>query len=113
MDFQDAPVVVKPTAGGVRVAIVGAVHTNTAWLERELEKVIGAKPSAVELDLARMPFLSSSGLGVLVTFRRAVLNYGGTFRVVAVTKAVFGTLKFAHLDGVFQIDPVVVGEGER
>lgn len=108
MDIQDAPVVVTATASGVRVALVGAVHTNTAWLERELTKVVERKPAEVELDLSKLPFLSSSGLGVLVAFRRNVINAGGVLKVVAVQRAVFGTLKFAHLDGVFKIDPAVV-----
>ena len=112
MDLQEAPVAITPTALGFHVAIIGSVHTNTAWLERELEKVVSAKPREVELDLLRLRFLSSSGVGVLVAFRRGIVNSGGSLRVVAVQKTVFGTLRFAHLDELFKIDPAVVADGE-
>ena len=108
MDFQSEPVVVTATPGGLRVAIRGPVHTNTAWLDDELNKVVAAKPKHVDLDLGAMNYVSSVGLGSLVALRNRITTAGGTLRVVAIQSQVLGVFKYAYLDKVFQIEPGVV-----
>jgi anti-anti-sigma factor len=105
MDVQNDPISVTRIADGCHVAILGPIHTNVAWLESAFAKIIAAKPKVVELDLAKMPFTSSLGLGVLVSFRNAVAGYGGDLTTVAVNDHVLKTIKFAYLQGLLKIGP--------
>jgi anti-anti-sigma factor len=108
MEFQDAPVVVTEIPDGYRVTTVGAIHTNTLWLERELKKVLDAKPKRVELDLSKTEYVSSWGLGVLMSLRTGVTNQGGTFRITAIRKDVLSTMRYASLHQIFEVEPGVV-----
>ena len=108
MDFQTAPIVVKPIADGVRVALSGPIHTNTAWIERELDKVVAQKPKLVELDLSGTDHISSLGLGILVKLHNGVKTGGGTLRIVKVLPKVKGILRAAYLDRMLVIAPDAV-----
>ena|SRR5258708_4188299 len=108
MDFQEEPVLVSEIDGGFRVSVRGSVHVNTAWLEGELRRVADKKPKLVELDLSATPHVSSAGMGLFLASRRTIAAAGGTFRVVSIQKAVFGSFRFAGLDTVFQIEPSAV-----
>ena len=108
MDFQTAPIVVKPIADGVRVALSGPIHTNTAWIERELDKVVAQNPRHVELDLAGTDHISSLGLGILVKLHNSIKAHGGALRIVRILPKVKGILRAAYLDRMLVIAPDAV-----
>jgi len=108
MDVQNDPIAVSRIPDGLHVAILGPIHTNVSWLESAFQKILAAKPKRVELDLAKMPFLSSMGIGVLVSFRNAVVGSGAEFFTTAVQEPVLGTIKFAYLQGLLKITPETV-----
>jgi anti-anti-sigma factor len=110
MDFQDKPVVITRIDDGFRVATIGSIHTNTEWLEHEFKKVADAKPKLVELDLSKTDYVSSWGLGVLMSLRNGVAKSGGTLRITAIQKEVLNALRYACLHQVFQVSPGVVVE---
>lgn len=113
MDFQSSPIVVTATGERTfRVAISGPIHTNVAWLENELQRIAEGKPARVELDMAGTSFLSSTGVGVLVSFHRHVSEAGGVVQIVAADKNVYSTLRFARLDKVFGIAPSAITQGK-
>src|SRR5258708_6665860 len=105
MDFQVEPVVITPTAEGYLLRVKGSIHINTMWLEGEFKKVIDKKPKLVELDLTETPYVSSAGMTVLIELRKGVVAYGGTLRVIAIQKPVYGALHYAYLDKFLEIDP--------
>jgi anti-anti-sigma factor len=104
MDAQEQPIKVEKTADGYKIAIVGAIHIATAWIESELRKVSEQKPKLVEMDLSGMPFASSIGLGLLIAFRNAIVGGGGQFRITAIQERVLGTIRFAHLQQLMNVD---------
>jgi anti-anti-sigma factor len=112
MDFQTAPIVIKPIADGVRVALSGPIHTNTAWIERELDKVVAQKPRLVELDLSGTEHISSLGLGILVKLHNGLKAGGGTMRIVKILPKIKGILRAAYLDRMLVIAPDAVIEAE-
>lgn len=65
----------------------------------------------VLLDLSRVEFLDSSGLGALVAVRRML--DGRSFELVAPTGPVLRVLRLTRMDTVFPIhpDPAVGGSG--
>lgn len=105
MDAQNDPITVTRITDGCRVSLLGPIHTNVAWLESAFAKITAAKPKLVELDLAKMTFTSSLGIGTLVSFRNAVVGYGGELKTVAVTEPVLKILKFSYLTGLLQVGP--------
>lgn len=100
MDIQDAPAIITTTPDGFVVKVMGAIHTNTAWLEGEFKKVAEAKPARVDIDLAETTFLSSMGIGTVVWLYNKVTEAGGKAKVVAIRKRVLTTLRFAGLDRI-------------
>jgi anti-anti-sigma factor len=104
MDYQDKPVDVAPIPDGYRVSVIGSIHTNVAWLEAELKKVAAHKPKKVEFDLSKMTFVSSMGLGTLVSFRNEILKGGGELKTTAVQKPVMKIIRFAHLQQLLKVD---------
>jgi anti-anti-sigma factor len=113
MDFQTPPIIVKPVADGLRVALSGPIHTNTAWIERELNKVVAQKPKLVELDLSGTEHISSLGLGILVKLHNAIKADGGALRIVKILPKTKSILRAAYLDRMLVIAPDAVIDAGR
>jgi anti-anti-sigma factor len=114
MDAQGEPIVVETIPDGYRIKLLGSIHLATAWIEGELKKIANKKPKLVEMDLSEMPFASSIGLGMLISFRNQLVGQGGTFRITAIQERVLGTIRFAHLQQLMNVDvhtKVVKGTG--
>jgi anti-anti-sigma factor len=108
MDFQAQPAVVTATPNGFTAKLIGAVHTNTAWIEGEFRSIIAAKPRAVELDLSETSYISSTGIGLVAWLYIEVTKAGGSFRIVSIRKRVLATFRYAHLDGLLQATSATV-----
>ena len=108
MDFQTPPIAVTAIPDGFRVALSGPIHTNTAWIERELDKVVARKPALVELDLSASEHISSLGLGILVKLHNALKVDGGVLRIVRILPRTKGILRAAYLDRMLSIAPDAV-----
>ncbi len=108
MDLQNDPIAVTRITDGCRVSLLGPIHTNVAWLESAFARIIAAKPKIVELDLGKMSFTSSLGVGMLVSFRNAVAGYGGDLKTVAITEPVLKIIKFSFLNGLLKVGPETV-----
>jgi len=59
------------------------------------------------VDLARVTYVDSSGLAVLIEGMQNVAKYGGTFAVAGLQETVRLIFEIARLDQVFQIFPTV------
>ncbi len=108
MDFQDAPAAVTTIPDGFRVVVKGSIHTNVAWLERELTRVAESKPKKVELDLADVHHVSSMGIGSLIWFRNQVVKGGGSVQIVRIQNQVRGIFRAACLEAIFDLRPQAV-----
>ena len=87
---------------GVLVKIVGdAGVTQVAKLEHELSMVMLRRPPLVVLDMAQLSFVSSLGMGALVSFRRSVTNKGGQVRLANVPPMIRDGFRRARLDLLF------------
>ena len=113
MDFQVQPCTITATEGGFRIVFAGPIHTNTSWLERELTRVVAAKPKDVELDLTGTEYISSLGLGILVGFHNRIKENGGVVRIVKILKPTLRLLKAAYLDRVLTIEPAAIAATEQ
>jgi anti-sigma B factor antagonist len=77
--------------------------TITASLKMMIEK----KPPRLIVDLARVSYIDSSGLAVLIEGMRNVEEYGGKFALAGLQEPVRTVFEIARLDQVFQIFPDV------
>ena len=69
--------------GVLRVAIVGEInHHNAVFVRQEIdEKIQELRPQNLVLDLADVPFMDSSGLGLIMGRYQLMNDLGGTLKV--------------------------------
>ena len=108
MPSHESPLTVLPAQDGFKVCLSGAFHTEVDWLETELHQLTTKKPKAVELDLAKMHFISSTGLAVLISFRNQLVQQGATLRIASIQSEVYDAFRHARLNQLFQVDESVI-----
>jgi anti-anti-sigma factor len=68
------------------------------------EQMTGGGLGELEMDLAELTFLDSSGLGALLQIRSDAMARGATFRISAVAPGVARVIEIAGLTSTFGID---------
>ncbi len=101
-------VAVTEHSGAVVAALVGdGGIASVGPLELELTRILAHRPKLVVLELSQFLFISSLGMGSLVSFRRSVVLHGGKVKMAAVHPLVLDALKRARLDLLFEFHPTV------
>jgi anti-anti-sigma factor len=108
MDEKSAPVVVTSVSEGFNFKLLGTVSADLASIQHEINRVVAAKPKRVFLDLAACEYISSAGMGALLSFYSKVRAHGGSVKIVAIQKLVFGSFKIGRLDQLFGISPEAI-----
>src|ERR671921_670016 len=86
----------------------GEVDVYTAPRLRErLIELVDSGARAVVVDLGRVDFLDSTGLGVLVGALKRLRAAGGTFSLVCAKEPLLKIFRITALDQVFPIHPSV------
>ncbi len=84
--------------------VTGDVDVTTApGLRSELSRLLAARKTRVVLDLTDVPFLDSTGLGVLVGRLRSIRLTGGDLVLVICNPRVLRNFNITGLDKVFVI----------
>ncbi len=76
-------------------------------LEWQVEELVKAGKTKFILDMSKVPYVDSAGLGVLVGCNSKVKNSSGEMRLAAVEARVLQLLKLAFLDSIFTVDASV------
>jgi len=76
-------------------------------VSQDLRTLVAEKPKVLVVDLARVTYMDSSGLAVLIEGLQGVQEYGGRFRLASVQESVRHIFEIARLDQVFEIFPDV------
>jgi len=85
-----------------RLALVG--RFDSMQVERAA-RVFDALAGAVDVDLARLEYISSMGLGVLVKTQKRLRSAGGTgLRLLDPRPNIRDIFRYSGLDQVFEID---------
>ncbi|MGH3321452.1 MAG: STAS domain-containing protein [Streptosporangiaceae bacterium] len=91
----------------------GAIDIATASrLDDALTDAITRGVIRLVIDLHRVDFLDSSGLGVLIAADRHVRHRGGDVRLVTTDENILKKLKITGLDTVFDVYPSL-GQARR
>ncbi len=91
--------------GGISVvSAAGDVDVTTAPRLRDaLDRVLATGQSRVVIDLRGVPFMDSTGLGVLVGRLKVVRARRGSMRIVATSSRMLRVLSITGLDTVFPL----------
>jgi anti-sigma B factor antagonist len=82
------------------------VYTAPRLRERLIELIDGGGHDVI-VDLGRVDFLDSTGLGVLVGALRRLRSAGGTFALVCAKEPLLKIFRITALDQVFPLYPTV------
>lgn len=86
------------------VVLKGEVDVYTSpRLKQELVEAVDAGCVNMVVDLRRLEFIDSSGLGVLVGGLRRVKEKGGTLRLVCDKESILKVFRITGLDRVFAV----------
>jgi anti-sigma B factor antagonist len=69
--------------------------------------MVEEKPQQIVVDLAKVTYIDSSGLAVLIEGMQNVESYGGKFALAGLQENVRPIFEIARLDQVFRIYPDV------
>jgi anti-sigma B factor antagonist len=90
------------------VHVEGEIDVYTAPLLREvLDKQVAAGRTNLVVDLEKVTFMDSTGLGVLVGRLKLVRGQNGALRIVSAQERILKVFKITGLDKVFHIYPTV------
>jgi len=88
---------------GVVVHLDGQANTETCHqMQLALMRLIARRTSMAVLDLARLTFLTSLAMGMLVSLRRDMARWGGQVRIAAATPEVYESLQVSRLTDLFE-----------
>lgn len=92
------------TAGHTVVEVHGEVDVYTAPVLRErLVELVDGGVRSVVVDLGRVDFLDSTGLGVLVGAQKRLRTVGGTLSLVCAKEPLLKIFRITALDQVFPL----------
>jgi anti-sigma B factor antagonist len=100
--MSDLDVTVEQLEIGVVVHAAGSVDSNTA---QQLQEPLlrAAEKGSVQLNLAKVPYMSSAGLRVLLLAAKALQKRGERLRVVNVAPQIYNVLNIAGFTSFIDI----------
>lgn len=109
--MSEAPLTcyVQSIDGALVANIAGSIGiAESDILDREINQIIAQKPKLVVLDLDRLRFMNSLGIGAFVKLNQAVKASGGSpVRIARPSAFVMGVFKAGKMDTVMPIFPTV------
>lgn len=86
----------------------GAIDLHVSpELRASLRELIDHKPKRLVIDLAKVPYIDSSGLAVLIGAMQSLEHEGGDFCLAGAQETVRTILQSARLDQYFHLYPTV------
>lgn len=96
MKFQ-----ISTTQDGVKLDIDGTLDALTvSELRADLDKLVESAPAKVDVDLAKLRLIDSSGVGALVSLYKRVRAKGGTVQINGLKDQPLAIFRLLRLDRV-------------
>jgi len=107
----------RPASGFTVLEVAGEIDVYTApQLRERLIAVVEGGARQVIVDLGRVEFLDSTGLGVLVGALKRLRVVGGELRLVCAQERLLKIFRITGLDRVFElydsVESACAGDGE-
>jgi len=110
---MELDIATEQNAGVCTIALSGEVDVYTSpQLKQELVNAIEGGCVNLVIDLEKVVFIDSSGLGVLVSGLRRVKERSGTMRLVCTRENILKIFRITGLDKVFPLFPTLDAAGE-
>jgi anti-sigma B factor antagonist len=95
----------KEIAGSTVIKLEGNVlgGPDAAELNNSLHKLVEAKKKKVVIDLSDVPFMNSSGLGMLIGSVTTMRNAGGDLKLAGASAKIKNILSVTKLLNVFEL----------
>jgi len=93
----------KDSQTTVVTGLTELVATNAAQVRDEIRAALPATTVFLDLDLAMLTFLDSSGLGTLISLHKTLRSRNGTVRLLTPAPNVQQILELTRLHRVFEI----------
>jgi anti-sigma B factor antagonist len=94
--------------GACVIHVIGdAGIKNAERLDMELCRRCTLHPLLAVIDLSGLTFISSLGLGALVSFQRTMKRHGGTVRLAALSERFNDAFRKAQLHQIFEMHDTV------
>jgi anti-anti-sigma factor len=77
-------------------------YAECSGFRLQIDRILKAMPPAVVIDLSKLDYLDSSGLGLLLSLSREYGSSGGRIALVT-NKTVDGILEITRLNGIFSV----------
>lgn len=98
------PFDVQRTNNETRLIVRGSLDINSApALSEEIDRIVGAKPSKVVVDLSSLDLIDSSGVAALVKLYKGVRNAGGDVSITGARDQPLAIFKLLRMDKVFNL----------
>jgi anti-sigma B factor antagonist len=86
----------------------GGLNAETAGeFVRQLESLVDGGVKQIIVDCARLEYISSYGVGVLVRLHNRLKKHGGDVKIAAAKSMVLGAMGVMRMDKLFEIYPDV------
>jgi anti-anti-sigma factor len=108
MAKPSAPCIVTKVDDGFNFKLISGMGGDLDAIQKEMDRVVAAKPKKVHMDLAACDAMGSAGMGALVHFQSQIRANGGTMKIVAIRKFVFTSFRIGRLDQLFGISPEAI-----
>jgi anti-sigma B factor antagonist len=96
--------------GASVVTVAGELDVMTApALRDEISQVADEGAQEIVVDLLKVPFIDSIGLGILVEASKRAQSRGGVFRVVCDDRRIARIIEITGLDRVLRVHPTLRG----
>jgi anti-sigma B factor antagonist len=80
---------------------------DATMINGKLHELVDAGKKQVVIDLAKVEFMNSSGLGLLIGGASLMKNAGGGLKLAGVSEKIMTLIKIARLGSVFETFPSV------
>ncbi len=98
------PYEVNKSSNEMRLTVRGSLDINTApALAEEIDKIIAAKPTKVDVDLSPLDLIDSSGVAALVKLYKGIRSTGGAVNMKGARDQPLAIFKLLRMDKVFNI----------
>ena len=79
------------------------VGGESVYLKDKVKDVLNMGMKSILIDLGKVPYVDSTGIGFLVSSHTAVTNQGGDFKLLSPNPRVREVLRITKLDKIFEI----------
>lgn len=91
------------------IELIGTLRAGStlSWIETELRRLIDEGSRKLVIDVSRLRYADSAGIGLFITLNGAMEQAGGRMRISGAGGELAKSFNIVHIDRVILMDPTV------